>query len=97
MPGERMWISLGPAVALESVMARRSEPLPGALLSARLVTLKTAGASRTSSASSRGRNFRGCPPAVDLPVFLGRQRTVENHTAASPFLGKGLEYPLALL
>src|SRR5262245_33194041 len=84
-----MRIVLGPAVALESVIARRSEPLPAALLSSRLVTLKTAGARRPSSDSSRGRNLRGRTPTgrpgdVGLLTPLGQERTADNGMTASP-------------
>src|SRR5262245_47409929 len=74
-----MRIVFGPGVLLESVMARRSEPLPGTLLSARLVTLKTAaGTVRSSSGSRAGKNFRG------LMAVGHRRRAEENHMVVSP-------------
>src|SRR5690242_21324979 len=89
-----MLIWLGPGVALESVIARRSEPLPAALLSSRLVTLKTAGAQRSSSASRRGRNFRGRPsggrpPAGGRAGAPGGGGGGGNKMGLSPFSGRG--------
>src|SRR5262245_47980055 len=82
-----MLIWLVPATLLESLMARRSEPLPGSLLSARFVTGKMVGTMRSSSASRTGKHLReravaGWRRGVDR----GERRIEENHMVVSPVL-----------
>src|SRR5262249_16794942 len=56
-PGMAKVIVSAPAVELAEAIAARSEPAPPLLT---LVTLKVAGARRSSRPSTRGRSARGC-------------------------------------
>src|SRR5262245_4890011 len=90
MAGANTMVS-GPVLALARSIADRRLP---ATLSCRLVTWKTAGTLRSSSASRPGRqgrfgrrvDFGSCRPrAIDLPIPLSQQRIVENAMVISPF------------
>src|SRR4051794_19397534 len=82
-----MLIWLVPPTLLESVMARRSEPLPGVLLSAKLVTKNMVGTMRSSSASRTGKHLRERAVAGRRRGVGGCGRRIEeNHMVVSPVL-----------